>query len=1341
MSDRSCLKGSVTLCSDSGHGSFLRTFTVKEMISASGASAVCYKARHEKSGNGVLKEFYPLTVHSLYRRDDGQLVCDPGAPEENERFDRLLKEYTEPYEMLLKARQHDELATFLPNFEIYYGVTGNDSRATAYIWTPEPCLETFDAVCRSIHENAADKPGVNLLRVLYSVESLVKCICAMHGEGLIHRDIKPSNFGFLKRGSELLTQTISLFDVDTVCSVYNVPADFARGSEGFMEPEALSRRANNLTDIYAIGATLFYAVIVTDETAASGYLYNPSYYPRIKELVDGSELICACEMNSHPHLRALLARILQKTLCRRDERYQCCEELLEDVQKALYYVVPAELADRGSAGEQWVLADADSLDVFDADKEKNSTLAMQYHLYTQPLCSSLKKGRDTLDLLLIGFGRYGQIYADLALQIMQMPGIRLRVTVISASADDKAVYLAERPELCRFFDIDGSLGSGKGFGELRFVTHTFSENDAQQNAKYLDKLFSGDPKPDRAFVACGRDEKNAFIAGTVSSFCHTFAAVDRGHISEQTAFECIDLCEDMSALPFFAELERMALNVHLIWNKNLNINFAEVKREFKKPYNHDSCVSFVLAMKYKLQGLGIDTDSADPAALARQYAEFLGTHEGQRDMLIYLEHRRWLTEKLCLGYRQIKDLDDCAGGLMRDEKRKRHVCIVTSTPDKGLSGFDWLTPDGQINKRKWDSPTPADLDRLDELDRMSVELHLMHMKHAAQTKRTDLLGGEIVSALTGLAGQDAACAVALRELIACMRAVWHGGNEQWRRCEGLKRAFCERIKASKAFSESDRRTARRLTELLYDRFYPVLACCVYRDYKLDDAALVDGIPFILTYSESVCMVIPMSLGASLDLSDLAAPTVVNPSRIIYTAYCRSGDELESIRQSLPRICAYMKKKQFAASVELIIGFTPGVLPYSVSQAEKELCDAESRRVTKVKLTEAGSRKDFAATLGAMLEKRRKSFDDLMLELNSTPLSCVMEGAGLYERFDSYSYDPAQMRFTLINGCDLLGFIKARPFITAEDMFLSSDSETHAAPEFYGDISALWELYCAHTDAWKGLCSQLSSYFQANDTAAVFKRRAGKKGFCRYIIPTACRRSAERILGALAAAGLTGTQGTVRSFTTRSCEISISDDHGNRAAFDELFSRVDILMQTDLVSTETDPASHAVRVIYNDLIVRALDLSTLPADVYELLDGLGRMGYLTNLTVSKAEGSVSFTFASEQIKDLLSESERVLGVYTYHKAKETGGFDDVKSRGEIGGITPDCVLTKGFSALFVECGTDRLAKPCKTAAGVNLKTVFVTDTDTANVQKRRDGIITVSGTGEIGNIGELLLRLI
>lgn len=1374
MSNRNYIKNSILLCGESDQGKFKRTFFIKDNLSASGASAVCYTAKHDRSGYGVLKEFYPLDVHSLTRNEDGQLVRKSDMTEENEKYEKLLAEYIEPYNMLLEARKYGDLATFIPPFEIYYGCDEDcNIVGTVYIWSPEPTLETFDKVCAEIHEHPTVKPEYNLVRVLYSIESLVKCVCALHNAGLIHRDINPSNFGFEKRGKELLTQTISFFDVDTVCSVYNIPSDYTKGTKGYTEPEAGNRKANNLTDIFAIGATLFHAIIVTDSVKENEYRYKTSFYEEIKNLVDNSELILASETNSHPHLRSVLTRILQKTLCQRDDRYQCCEDLLSDVQKALYYVIPAELADRGNAGEQWVLTDLDKLKSLDANHEKNSTLALQYHLYSYPLYMACPADKDTLNILAVGCGKYGQKFIDLALQIAQMPGKRLHLTVVSDSAEDKAVYLAERPELVKFFNVDGSLPEDpESYGDIRFVEHALSIEDPEKDLAFIRSLSNSSTGFDYAFIATGRNSKNLAIARTVGQLCRTSLAWEGRHIAKKELQDLLPVyvSENISKYPFFAELERMAFNVHLIWNKNLNINFSEVRKDFRKPYNHNSCVSFVLAMKYKLYGIGIDILSGTSTEIAKAYLSYIVAHKQQKNMLVYLEHRRWVTEKLCLGYTRITDLNECANGKMKDEKQKRHVCIVRSTPESVLTSSNWTTA-GRINKKKWDKPTEDELSKLDELDRMSVELHLVHLKHAEIEKKNNLLNGDIVAAIANHIEGDPACIVTFQELLTCMKDIWNNDSEQWKRYEGLRRVFSGNVKHSEIISERDQKSILRLMDSLNEKFYPILASQQYRDYKKDDVALVEGIPFILTYSDSLYMVIPYATGNNTEVfANLAAPTVVNPSKLIYVAYCSNAAELNEIREKLPYMTNYMKKKEFRASVEFIIGYKSTARIGSPDEIEQDFKTLSNKRVVKVKMMATDTRKEFVSALKDYLMNRRKNKTNFLLELNETPLSGVMEGSNFFDEFSSYSYDSAQMKFTVIHDCDIVKYIRVKPFITVTDMFAfkMSTSATSNKPEFYGDYKELWDKYRLFTGAWKYLCGLLREYSETNDLIASFRRNgvhSAKEAEYQYIVPFRCKKNVSRILDALKAEDIIGVQSCINSSTTHSCMVIIKDLYNNKKAYDNLFSRIDILLQTDFIRCDVDSRYHVVKIVYNNLVVNNLDCKTLQDNGYDLMDFFRTKGYMINLSYDKITRKASFTYATPQIKDLLTIEGRMLEVFTYHKAKETGAFDDIRSSFEIDWEKSlatnefDCVLTKGFSALFVECKATRDIKTefytkisrLAEVFGINAKAILIADTqDTADTTSLNDAqrehgeqldVITISNRADIGNIGSVLLSIL
>lgn len=1359
---RSFPRGSILLCAENAPGKQRLAFQIMKKLSISGNDAVCFTAKRDGCGCGVLKEFYPLGLHTLRRNADGQLAC--ADPAEAERFAKLTADFLAPYQMLREMRRESDLATFIPPFEIYRGCDETGTPAgTVYIWSPEPALETFDQLCAEIHAHPDTAPEYNLVRVLYSIESLVKCICILHSAGLIHRDIKPSNFGFVKRGNELLTQSISLFDVDTICSVYSMKDGEIRGSEGYLEPEVRSgrKKPNNQTDIYAIGATLFYAIIVTEQTRRMQFHYDRSLYPELRSLVDASELLTASDATSHPHLRSLLTRILQKSLCPRANRYASCEELLEDVQQALYYIVPAELAERGNAGVQWVLTDLKKPAASEQAQEKSATLAMQQHLYEYPLYTDTPAEKQTLDLLLIGCGKYGQLFLDLALQIAQMPGKRLRVTVVSASAEDKASYLADRPELSKFFGIDGALQEdAERYGDIRFVVHTLSEEDAEANRRFLLSLTeNGAASFDCAFTAAGRNTRNLFFAGTAGTLCQSsFVWEGKSQPPENNrALLPVFPDENLRDKPFFSELERMAFNVHLIWNKNLDIDFDAVRKEFKKPYNHNSCVSFVLAVKYKLHSIGMEVHADTPGDTAEAFLSYISGHRAQRDLLVYYEHRRWVTEKLCLGYTAITDLNECAGGTVKDEKRRRHICIVRSTPAHSLAQPEWMR-NGFANKQQWDHPSEKALAALDPLDRMSVGLHCMYLRHAAGELNSNLLNGEIMAAITDQTGQDPACAAALQELRMCMQEIRLGNSGQCRRYEGLRQAFLSAVRDSAYISERSRKTVQELTDALSERFYPILASQQYRNYKQDDEVLTDSIPFILTYSDDICMVIPFSAGSmTQQFGNLAAPAVVNPAKIIYPAYCAARSELDAIRGSLPFLTDYIERKKLRARVELLIGYQPDTAKLDADAAAGEIRTVSGRRIAGVKFIPAASLPEYLTKLSAHLRRRQQHNPHFFIEQNNTPLSVSMTEAGFCTAFPAYRFDSAAMQFHALHGCAELRHIRVKPFLTAADLpaFRISAHADSSKPAFYADYQTLWERYMQDTDAWRDLCTLLRAHTAEHDLIAEFRQnssRSAKDAVYTYLVPEACRKSIAAILGALTAESVISPYSRIQNETVNTCTVTICGLCSSKPAFDQLFSRLDLLMLPDSLRCETDSRMHTVRVYCNHLAVTALDCTALSDNGYALLDAFSQKHYLINLSFEKAAKHGSFTFAAPQIKELLTDGNKILEIYTYHKAKETGAFDDIRSSAEFdpekspAEILFSCIMTKGFTTLFVSCRTAAEITPeyCALLAehaekyGINAKAVVISETECSSVP---DCVVQISGKENLAGLGRKLSELI
>lgn len=1383
MSGRSYLKEKIMLCGESDGAIFKRTFKIVKKISE-GASVICYEAYHDNSGHGILKEFYPQDAFGVGRDKNGQIVHSTEFKDAYKRFDSAMTEYVEPYEMLLTAKRNDisqELATFIPPFEIYHGCDNEGGPAgTVYIWTPEPKLVTFDKISEEIHKHPTKKPEHKLVTVLSAMDTLAKCICSLHSADMLHRDIKPSNFGFIKRGDDTLTQTLSMFDINTICSVYG-NLDVVVGSPGYMEPEADYDIATNQTDIYAIGATLFHAIIVCDETRENGYIYQEDFYDQIQNLVDNSKLIQASEANSHPRLRNILAKILRKCLCERAHRYENCEELIEDLDIALYYALPSEIAQKHKSGATWILADVEKS--FDNKEETNSTLAIQQLLFENPLYQYAEDSETDLNVLVVGLGNYGQKFLDVVLQIGQMRNKRLNVMVVSDDPTDKQLYINDRPALTQFFNIDGSISDPQtSYGSVSFSVASLERKKPATNAEILQNLtlehYESSPLH-YVFIALGDDLLNRSAANaclevidvlerksTVSYVCENEVSND-----PSDSLTPVFVRGNISETPYYNEIERMAFNTHLIWEKNLNIDSRKVKTEFKKKYNYNSCVSSVLSLKYKLYSVGIDLDQLTYAQAAQMFTVMLADKKSRsiRNELIWIEHRRWVAEKVCAGWQGISDLNDCVSGGTKDEKRKCHVCILRSRPDQKLANE--YTVNGTCEK--WDSATEVELALLDDLDRMSVRLHRIYLEKANAIRTENLLSGHNLAVIREQVTGNKLAAAAFQEWYTCLKDIWNGDSGKVRLYKGLKASFLR--SAEKLPPEHKKAVAEQVKafEALYS---PIISSMEYRDWKQDDVAMIDNIPFVLTYSENVYMVIPYVTGDNTAIfGNVAAPTLVNPARVLYLYNIEDKYDVLALKETLPYVVEYMQKKQLKSKIELVLLYPRTVSTFVSGKLEEEIFALGNKRILHpIKHIVFDSIEDLPVMITQYLEHRSKGKPLFALEKNRSSLSAMLQVSGVCGKFANYQFDSQSGKFHSLSGCDAFGYIKKYVYISVSDMiaFKLSSSESSNQPEFFAEYKNLWKKYMEKSGNWKALCEALGTHSAKYDCIAVFKKKKlrekqSSSNVYRYTLPFGCCNNVIRIIDFLKTHEILEAESYVAGCTTHSCEINIVDKCGYKKEYDRLFANVYALMTENDISVSLNTQSHEVTVAFNNLVVSGVQLAgTISAELQGLLEYFDQEGYIINLT-KNAKGLFSFTYATPQIKELLTTAGKVLEVYTYHMAKETGRFDDIVSSYELEWKdTPvknefDCILTKGFCTLFVECKArkdieqDFYYKLAQLAEqfGINATAVLIADTqekpffDNApiNAMQRKRGsmmdVITIWKPEEINNIGNTLLRII
>ena len=156
------------------------------------------------------------------------------------------------------------------------------------------------------------------------------------------------------------------------------------------------------------------------------------------------------------------------------------------------------------------------------------------------------------------------------------------------------------------------------------------------------------------FVATEDDDYNAEIADlfkqVVSEHClASFLKQGKIEVSfngEADAPEYQEVVDAHTAISSYAELERMAFNTHRIWEGHGNLDYEKVKERFAQPYHYNSSVSFVLSIPYKLRSVGIT--GSNPQQVAAELQNVLKHAEANPNS----EEARILAELAMLEHRR-----------------------------------------------------------------------------------------------------------------------------------------------------------------------------------------------------------------------------------------------------------------------------------------------------------------------------------------------------------------------------------------------------------------------------------------------------------------------------------------------------------------------------------------------------------------------------------------------------------------------------------------------------------------------------------------------------------------
>ncbi len=1348
-SGRKYLTGSVMLTREKG-GSEAEEYFIKSVI-GEGSSAVCYEALRTRNDGytetGKLKEFYPINStagsnsqhysYSMERLPNGQLVP---KNETANRFEQMCDEYIGAYQLLHKViadnPENEILKGYIQHGEILYGCTDDEYQTpTVYIWSPGVAGVGFDSYLDKVRKNPRSEPENILHDILTVTTELTDCVKALHTAGLLHMDIKPSNF-LVQYDSDFKINPnhISLFDINSLCSI---DSEFIRltETEGFSDPRISHGKVDNRSDIYSIGAMLFNAVVITSDIPDG--LYRDCYYPRIAQLVKHSELFASSETNSNASLMSGLCLILEKCLAVDPrKRYQSCTELKHDLMKA-----NKKLSDMLSAP---VLKNSAAL--------SEPTNIIQNLLYEHPLFESADGDGNDINVLVIGPGTYGQKFIDVCLQAGQMKDTRLNITAISDEPEsNKNEYLLFRPAISEFINVNGSM-CGKSetpYASLEFKSieeitsdditdKSFTGRMSQINRNIIDSIYVQSPHFDYAFVSLGSDSLNKSVARYLSDIAeHTYPVC---YVSERKvnakkadlAHKLYPVCVNTDVS--LSQLNEMAFNTHLSWNPSTNIDVMSERRKFfddksdKWRYNRTSSLAFALSLPYKLHSIGIDCYDTSEAAeqFAKQifYSNSSEEAKAKLDSLTSLEHRRWLIERACDGWKAPRDtegrlmLEECvARGSVKDTVNRTHPCMVRASASSSLNVQQYI----DNGRSLWDE---GEIDsRLDELDRMSVELHRCFAEHAKELKEDNLLRNPDIIFIQGLIPPEYTEANrAFGQFKFALKNILIGVKSYCRQYDYYQDTF---EKSLSELPHDDRVKITERLEIIKRAFFPVVESNLYRDYKAIDVKMIEKIPFILTYEYKPSLALAFDYGRHENgkneaaFGDVASATVLNPESIKFLYCFNTTSDAELLTRKLDAVMNYCERRNVRCGIETVTVFLSDVsnagktqLKNGLTELQNKHSDADSNAwIENNVFIDAANYTDAVCEFIKYLKEHPVSMYDGSNSLFSSPLANSEFIGRIKETGIPYfEFDWRNKEFTQRIDCDYLKYIKDSSFIRIEDMFglINATNSKFNFPEFADDYKELWKIYTGSylfdrkfsngVGNWNRLCMCLEKYESNRPPLADIEldtTSAPNRTVMTYFLPEFCYRTVKQLIQKLIDCGVAEEESDVVMYTTDTCRLVLTIDANYADKLDNVFAEPTLLLPyyNIAVSEYTKNGSRHVKIDCDNLTVTNVNLDTDGKGQYsfQILRELENKHYIGKIKQKEDnEYTVSFTYSSPRIKQLLTKAGEILEIYAYYEALKTGYFDDVacgyEFDWEYGDVNNelDLVLTKGFRSIIVEC---------------------------------------------------------
>lgn len=1015
-----------------------------------GASFIAYHGFREDLGNGIIKILCPA------RHEEKNLRCQHFI-QAQKSIRRILGSNDMPESLDAFITWPNILVGPMPSF-----LHGDGMENTYFVWQ-----RYLTPLSDWVNEKTSEKgctTEADLDTLLSVFELFTGYISDLHGIRITAGDIKPDNIGVALHGADITG--ISLLDTESLVPS-GTTTDFTMGFFDASRPACAAGDAS--TDIYAIGASLYASL---NGKPKDGYLKKED--ASFESVLRNSPfLTCLPEGSWKNRITADLSDIFSMTIGGIGSmQVQDASQLHEAFRDVL-----------SDFREKTVLRKSTSPD-----------LVCLYALLSMPIPMKEKGGQRRADVVLAGFDKEhgGQIFFKYLVPLLLVLADQPTLRILSRSEKEVKDYLASCPSVVDFFHVEvngrkicGDHPASVSYGNLIFET----EDPAA--GKSMKQLFfkALQTFPQAAVISLDRTENSRLLDGI-----HSIVDYDRFvcyclQDGEETELDSRDnriiyvgLDGQIPADPA-SRLFHHAYAEDLVWRGYSSAGFVkaywEKKWDVREPYRFSSSLTGVAAMFWRLQRLNIPMRNLDDAA-----AEYQKKIKDRKifDDLLFDEHRRWVAEKVLSGWKPMSVEDAVAEKDTKDQKEHLHCCILAGIRGKSLA---------QMDSSIWDDVN-ADLSGLDDLDRFSICLHRAYREEAERTRAAALWRGGLddlernISSSVSAYPQLYSCAQDLFRIRKMLETENNGySNEPSMKQHeaALCRVFLDQFKG--LMKESDSMDASKKRDLFYllDSWEKISwaqrKAAEYRDWKKIDMDIVKNVPFILTFSPDVCLVIPLRLPQDDEsetiFDNAAAVMALQPKTAVFTAICPGTDrEWNILANTLDTVRKLLQKKQIWTSMNLLLicidGSTKEAPPESAQEVEIPVSYVDGSPDDSVQMLKnmAGNcricvEQDDSSPAGIyLMQETRKDFPFFHIQTeNGFSLSCD-KGAGF------------------------LSYIPTDPALSVGDMLDLQNTTARTAAGLGEQRDILLKLASDAPEAFSDLCSEILAAFEKEETIRTFQ---------------------------------------------------------------------------------------------------------------------------------------------------------------------------------------------------------------------------------------------------------------